>query len=1368
MKKLKYTAAALAAAQLLALAAPVFPALAGSAAIAGKSHVNPGFSYGSKAEDYVEGQDYYLLENDYIKTLIGTQKAKNDQKGPMSNGAIMDAVSKTSNRENLDWTQFILRSGMDASWNTAGKPDVLDLNTLEVRGNTVVGTGAYGANPSIQGEVTYSIVENTPLIKMEVRLTNTGSEDYAGYFEYLIDPDEAGEQHTYVPGVGWTLSNSSTVLTGHEWTDSYIFEGCADAYSGYTAHAILWDDAVTPATGLVNDAYIFGAWFDASLVAGGSKTLTFYHLPHDPGGVGAPYAEAAFWGKVVRGEADPADYGVVTGTVTDLDGNPIKGADVTCQYAVGEKQGQTAATAATDKEGKYQVRVEKDVYTLTATIPGYAQSSQSVDLNTQTAPRADILLDRFSGVRITKDTSLQSLGGINECKPGDYVLENNLFAMAVADSTRDDQLKHSSAGRILDIAATGRQDVMDWIFTSWISDVKPHQQNIEGGTLAGDSWNELDTRFDKLEVVSETATKVVLKATGVYHHDLEAAPDGREAAVEQLITLEAGKPCAEIVTTIRNESGGKLELYVGDVVDVDVNGQKSYAPGLGDITAAYSSPIDEKPSQPWFSQYSTSQQEVYSMLYEDGFDLTIFGSANYLMGYTPVSLEEGASYTYSRRLVVLDTEGYAQMPDAMAAYYNAYVYGINASMDVYGGKINRGDIFDATVTISNSSGEAVENVKITLDTPYQLLATGESDIILPAIPAGESRTATFSVLALEGGRGLLKATVEAAGDVRLSFSQALSISGQGYYAGDDHSHSKNSDGSGTIRQNVDSAFENKLLNWLYSTDHNKITQKAETVAETNRLDGNFISITGTEITSSGKGHALAYGVSRFVPEYRIGQTVDGRVWTWQDTIDQVNDNGGVFYVAHPNYPGLQFSEPYDIRNYTGIEVWNGFYHALDPDQDVNTFAFDYWDKVNCRGEQKFFGIANSDGHNAGKMGDPYIKSELAELTYDNIQSILRSGQYYGSNGPEIRYNIEGVGMAETLNLTGEGMVDVNIAAFDPNYELTSVKLIKNMVTGSVDGIAHKEVVFEKDLSGDGTHEFRQTLRLPVKENEFYRLEVISEGGTTGNGGKGQGQGLGFAFSNPIWIGHADKSNAKDLKAVSYDNPNVASIETTEGGSLIIRALAGKFDISQLHATVSDGAAVRMTLHPAKTGDETAAAYVEALITAEDGSRITKTLYLLEEDYTDTEAPALTVNGEVPATGKVGEATVLPGASAEDAIDGVLPVTISVAGPGGSAVELVNRAFTPGEAGAYTVTYAAADGAGNRAVKSFTILVETAATETTDSTTATTAPADTTTQTAGTTAGSPATGESPLPPLGLLGLAASAAAAGFLLLRRRKD
>ena len=595
----------------------------------------------------------------------------------------MDAVSKTTNRENLDWTQFRLSSKMDSSWNTAGTNQVMDLNDIQVQGNTIVGKGSYGANPDIQGEVTYSLVENTPLIKMEVKLTNTGDEAYQGYFEYLVDPDESKEDDTYVPGVGWTTSNASTVLTNHEWNENYIFEGTASAYTGYTAHAILWDEKDTTPTGLVNDSYIFGAWFDASLDSGESKTLTFYHLPHDPGGISAPYSEAAFWAKIVRGEASVEDFGVINGTVTDTHGQPVKNVDITCQYAVGDKQGQTAGTATTDENGNYSLRVEKDVYTLTATIPGYMQSSQSVDLNTQEDPRADMILGDMQGVRITQSTSMQSFGGIVECKPGDYTIENDMITMSIADDTHDGQLTHSSAGRILDIAFNGRQDAMDWVFTSWISDVKPHTENLEGGTLAGDSWMELDTRFDKMEVVSQSADKIVLKATGVYHHDLANNPEASEGVIEQIITMESGKPYAEIETTIRNTSGGDLNLYVGDIMDVDINSQKSYAPGIGDINAPYSNPIDEKASQPWLSQYSTAQQEIYSFLYEDDFDFNVFGNTNWLMGYAPVSLKDGESFTYNRQMIVLDTEGYSQAPEAMNAYYNAYVYGLDAGMEVY-------------------------------------------------------------------------------------------------------------------------------------------------------------------------------------------------------------------------------------------------------------------------------------------------------------------------------------------------------------------------------------------------------------------------------------------------------------------------------------------------------------------------------------------------------------------------------------------------------------------------------------------------------------------------------------------------------------
>lgn len=1292
----KALAICLAVLQLLTFAAPVSAAdgtKLPDKTVAEKSNVDPGFVYGSKATDYIAGQDYYCLENQYVKTLIGQTKAANDKQGPMSNGAIMDAVTQEAKRENLDWTQFVLSSKMSGTWQT-GK-NAFDLNELEVEGNTVVGKGASEATPSIQGQVTYSILENTPLIQMQVKLTNTGSEDYTGYFEYLIDPDESGEDDTYVPGVGWTTSTIKTVLTNHEWNENYIFEGITGKYTGNTAHAILWDEAVEAPSGLVNDGYIFGVWYDASLKAGESKTLTFYHLPHQPGGASEPYAEAAFWAKVVRGEVKPEDYGIVNGTVTDMDGNPIKNVDITCQYATGEHAGESAGTAVTDANGNYSLRVEKDVYTLTASIPGYAQSSQSVDLNTQADPRADIILDSMTGTRILTTTSMQSFGGLVECKPGDYTLENGMLTMSVANITKDGQLQDSSMGRILDIAANGKSDVMDWIFTSWVTDVKPHQETSQDGTLPGDSWAQLDTRFDKLEVVSQSTSKIVLKATGVYHHDLVNNPEAKEGEIEQIITMESGKPYAEIETTIRNTSGQELQVYVGDIMDVDGSTQKTYVPGLGDVTAAHNSPIDEKPAQQWFAQYATSDSEVYSFLYEDDFDFRVFGSATWMMGYAPVTLAADASFTYSRQLVVLDTEGYEQPAEAMNAYYNAHKYGLEANMDVYDGKIQKGDVFPVKVTVENSAQEPMRNTAVSLSLPYQMFCVGESEITIPEIPAGGSETVEFSVLALEGGRGLLKANVLAESDISLTFSQALSISGAGYYAGDNHTHSVHSDGKGTIRENVDSAYEDKLLNWLYSTDHNKISQGPDTAEETNRLDGNFISITGTEITSSGKGHALAYGVGTFIPEYRIDKEVDGEIWTWQDTIDQVNNNGGVFYVAHPNYPGLVFSDPYGIQDYTGIEVWNGFYHAIDPDKNVNTFAFDYWDKVNRRDGldgTKYFGIANSDGHNSAKMGDPYIKTEMDALTYENIHEILANGSYYGSNGPEIRYNIEGVGMGETLTVKENGKADFNITAFDPNYDLVNVKLIKNTITGTTDGEA--EVVFNKDLEGQGLNEFKTTLSLNVQAGEFYRIEVTSEQGTTGNGGKGEGQGLGFAFSNPIWIGSGEKSNATDIKEITYNGGQV--IETV-GNNMVI-AVEDTFSADKLNVTVSQGATVSTEVIDAVDAELDTAAAVKITVTAEDGTQETETVFLTKgkpgestaEIVSLATASVKTEEGKLPQMPETVEATYDDGSVKSVAVEWEEITADMVANPGVFKVE-GTVAGTTLKAEASIQVVAAADG-----------------------------------------------------------------------------
>ncbi len=432
------------------------------------------------------------------------------------------------------------------------------------------------------------------------------------------------------------------------------------------------------------------------------------------------------------------------------------------------------------------------------------------------------------------------------------------------------------------------------------------------------------------------------------------------------------------------------------------------------------------------------------------------------------------------------------------------------------------------------------------------------------------------------------------------------------------------------------------------------------------------------------------------PNTESDRTSTGKPETWQDTIDQVNNAGGIFYVAHPNYPGLKFSDPYGIKEYAGIEVWNGFYHALDADKNVNTFAFDYWDNVNRIGEKKYFGIANSDGHNSGKMGDPYIKTEMDSLTYDNIQEVLANGNYYGSNGPELRYDIEGVGMAGTLNVTGEQNVDFNITAFDQNYALKNVKLIKNTITGSANDGSEKEVVYEKDLNGQNLYEFHETISLPVKPGEFYRIEVISEKGTTGNGGQGSGQGLGFAFSNPIWIGESDKSNAVDIKEVSCENGEVIS---TIGDNMIILTDTDRFTVDNLDVKVSDGAKAETEI--TTSGDSQA---VEITVTAEDGSKDTETVYLLDTDTPDTQKPVITIDGKVPTTGTVGTEIKLPAAHAQDDVDGEVAVNITVKAPGGENVVLNNNAFTPAEEGVYSVAYQSEDAQGNKAVEEFAITV----------------------------------------------------------------
>lgn len=87
--------------------------------------------------------------------------------------------------------------------------------------------------------------------------------------------------------------------------------------------------------------------------------------------------------------------------------------------------------------------------------------------------------------------------------------------------------------------------------------------------------------------------------------------------------------------------------------------------------------------------------------------------------------------------------------------------------------------------------------------------------------------------------------------------------------------------------------------------------------------------------------------------------------------------------------------------------------------------------------------------------------------------------------------------------------------------------------------------------------------------------------------------------------------------------------------------------------------------------------------------------IIDEKAVDSEAPVITV-ANVPTTGTVGTAVVLPNASVTDNSGEVITAVVEVKDADGKAVSVINGRFTPEKAGNYTVKYTAVDSTGNSA------------------------------------------------------------------------
>jgi len=455
----------------------------------------------------------------------------------------------------------------------------------------------------------------------------------------------------------------------------------------------------------------------------------------------------------------------------------------------------------------------------------------------------------------------------------------------------------------------------------------------------------------------------------------------------------------------------------------------------------------------------------------------------------------------------------------------------------------KGDNIDISIIIINNSDHILSDYKINVRAPIFAKSINEPVKIL-SIPARGEILIRYIFKAAEGGRGLFRAELIENGTVLASDSAALDVSGPGYYSGSNHVHCFHDDDARhlnpariiTIAQMADSAYHEHFLSWVYFTPHNPYSpfphlKEADDLRELYGekflvlADGLELSAGYTERTMC-YFHAQIFGVTEQIGEFDKNSSrdevrdaaldyvgiVEGETKknteNFQKFINDINTKNALFYFNHPYRVSEKGDIDANIENlcdYSGIEVWNG--RKGPTESAANASAFDLWDKLNAHGTGRYIGFAGSDAHTEPYISKPFIKAFLPALTKKNIMDALKKGNYIGTNGPEIRFNIDGAGISEVLKISGDKKtVNFNISVCDQDYGLTFVEIIRGRVSGNF--ILNRRIVYKHFIT-DGSNVFDTVIQLEVKPGDFYRVQALGE-----KDGFGDDR---FAYTNNIWI-----------------------------------------------------------------------------------------------------------------------------------------------------------------------------------------------------------------------------------------------------------
>lgn len=447
------------------------------------------------------------------------------------------------------------------------------------------------------------------------------------------------------------------------------------------------------------------------------------------------------------------------------------------------------------------------------------------------------------------------------------------------------------------------------------------------------------------------------------------------------------------------------------------------------------------------------------------------------------------------------------------------------------------------VTITNVSDSEVKFSEVKF-TSENFIFTGDDSYKINSLGSGESVSVEVPVIAAYGGRARITGYATQNGAlVAKAESEYIDIAGEGYYAGDINTHSSV---SASQSDNVKYGYSNGM-SYIASSDINAYatsipqSELATLIGtETGFIDVSacygegirheLCDICNQKINSGAMTMAetlsvinkplrymLAYDTD-VVPNMAISTLQYHPSRTYQDAVSDVTNAGGLVVVP------FFYDSVYDItesinmsktlNGITGLEVLTKGYML---DSMETTVALNVWKLYATAGRDKVFATAGSNNLLPEEVGTYFIQGRMSGLDDKAVFEMLRSGDFYFSNGPRLTFELGGVGMGADFTTAEGGATIAKLYATDENA-ITSVKLTKYTVLGSKNDIS-SEVIYSEDLVGAGVYVYAKQIEVNVNPNEFYIFDVTTEKSKSGDD-------VGFASSNPVYAVASDDAEAK--------------------------------------------------------------------------------------------------------------------------------------------------------------------------------------------------------------------------------------------------